>query len=140
MTTRLILTSVVIFLLPLLASSQEIQIKYKIDTILNKCLSKNQSDVGMGDCFIKSQDLWDKELNKYYKLLLSVLDTSAQQKLKEAQRQWILFRDKEIQLIHDAYGSNDGSMWNLAIADRINQLIRQRAVDLIGYYETLTQQ
>ena len=120
--------------------SQPKKTEYKIDTILSKCLDKNQTTVGMNDCLVKSQELWDKELNKYYKLLNSKLDSAGQRKLKEAQKQWLNFRDKEIQLISDAYGKRDGTMWIIVTADKINQLVRQRAVDMIEYYETLTQQ
>lgn len=36
---------------------------------------------------------FDRQLNRCYKLILSKLDKSDQEKLKNAQRQWIKFRD-----------------------------------------------
>ena len=93
----------------------------------------------MSDCLVNSQKLWDKELNKYYRLLLTKLDAPGQKKLKETQKQWIIFRDNEIKFISEAYGKREGTMWVITVADKVNQLIRQRAVDLIEYWATLTE-
>ena len=112
---------------------------YKIDSTLGKCIAKDPSDAGMINCLQKAETDWDKELNKYYKLLLIKLDTSQQKKCRDAQRQWLMYKDKEVKFFSDIFSKKDGSMWNLLIADKRMQIIRQRAVELIGYYETLTQ-
>lgn len=109
---------------------------YKIDTILETCLKENVSTPGIKECFGNAQVLWDKELNKYYQLLLSKLDSTGQATLKLSQRQWIIFRDNEIKFLLETYGRKDGQMWDIMIAERAHQLIRQRAVDLMNYYET----
>jgi uncharacterized protein YecT (DUF1311 family) len=113
---------------------------YKIDTILNKCIDKkNGGDAGMISCLQKAEMNWDAELNKTFKLLLAKLDSSEQRELRESQRQWIIYKDKEIKFFSDTYGNRDGTMWNLAISDKRMQLIRQRTIELLGYYDTLTQ-
>jgi uncharacterized protein YecT (DUF1311 family) len=122
---------------PTLTYCQNEDTQYKVDSILADCLKKNVTTVGMSDFLVSAQKLWDIELNKYYRLLLTKLDAKGQMKLKETQKQWIIFRDQEIKFISEAYGTRDGTMWIIIVADKINQLIRQRAVDLIGYYERL---
>ena len=113
---------------------------YKIDTILNKCIEKgNNGDVGMISCLQKAEMNWDAELNKTFKQLLAKLDSSEQRELRESQRQWIIYKDKEIKFFTDTYAKRDGTMWNLAISDKRMQLIRQRTIELLDYYETLTQ-
>ena len=106
---------------------------------MGKCTAKNASDAGMITCLQKAETDWDKELNKYYKLLLIKLDTSQQKKCRDSQRQWLIYKDKEVNFFTDIFSKKDGSMWNLLIADKRMQIIRQRVVELIGYYETLTQ-
>jgi uncharacterized protein YecT (DUF1311 family) len=51
------------------------EIKHPIDQRLADCLdvSENQITMGMVNCAQKAEDEWDKELNKYYKLLMGVL-------------------------------------------------------------------
>lgn len=57
----------------------------------------------MVNCEITARQEWDVELNKYYKLLMSLLDSAGKEKLKIAQRQWIEFRDKEFEIINELY-------------------------------------
>jgi len=113
---------------------------YKIDTILNNCIDKtNGGDASIISCLEKAEMNWDAELNKTFKLLLAKLDSSEQRELRDSQRQWIIYKDKEIKFFTDIYGKRDGTMWNLAISDKRMQLIRQRTIELLDYYETLTQ-
>jgi len=112
---------------------------YKIDSVLSKCIGKNNSDPGMSDCLQKAESNWDKELNKYYKLLLTKLDSVGQKNLRESQREWIVYKDKEVNFFSEVFSKKDGTMWNLLIADKRMQIIRQRAIELSDYYETLTQ-
>ena len=136
---RLLIIIFAIWTFPTLTYCQNKDTQYKIDTILANCLKENVTTVGMSDCLVSAQNLWDKELNKYYQLLLTKLDAKGQNKLKETQKQWIVFRDHEIKFISETYGNREGTMWIIIVADKINQLVRQRAVDLIGYYETLSE-
>ncbi|WP_268034673.1 lysozyme inhibitor LprI family protein [Algoriphagus sp. PAP.12] len=70
-----------------------------------KCLSleTNFTTSGMVNCEITARQEWDKEMNKYYQLLMSLLDSAGKEKLKIAQRQWIEFRDKEFEIINELY-------------------------------------
>jgi uncharacterized protein YecT (DUF1311 family) len=113
---------------------------YKIDTILNNCIDKtNGGDVSMISCLQKAEMNWDAQLNKTYKLLLTKLDSGDQRKLRESERQWVVYKDKEFNFLTDVYGKQDGTMWGILISSKRMQLIRQRAIELLDYYETLTQ-
>ena len=113
--------------------------EYRLDTILQKCLNKKPSNIGMIECLQSVEKGWNKELNKYYKLLLTKLDTTEQTLLRESQRQWLIFKDKEVKFFIEVFSKKDGSMWPLMISDKSMQIIRQRAIELSDYYETLTQ-
>jgi len=113
--------------------------EHKIDIALSNCIKKDGSTIGMIGCLITADTEWDKELNKSFKLLSSKLDTSGQRKLRESQRQWIIYRDKEIAFFMQLY-DRDGTMWNVIKNETGMKLTRQRALELIDYYETITQQ
>jgi uncharacterized protein YecT (DUF1311 family) len=112
---------------------------YKIDSVLNKCIKKNNSDHGMSDCLQRAESSWDKELNNYYRLLLTKLDTIGRKNLRESQRQWLIYKDKEIIFLSEVYSKKEGTMWDLLITDKQMQITRQRAIELSGYYDTLMQ-
>jgi len=72
---------------------------------------KAQTTVEMQECLHKRHQKADKELNQVYKQLMFRLSKKQQVKLKEAQRAWILFRDKNAEF--EASEEEGGSMYQL---------------------------
>ena len=90
--------------------------KHPIDTDTEACLDKDSSTAGMITCLDEAIKSWDAELNRVYKALQSELNANAQKELKEAQRQWIKYRDAEFEAIGALYRSiyetmGGGTMW-----------------------------
>ena len=134
------LTSIIVPLLlfSIYASAQEKKgEKNPIDERMAKCLSidSNMTTLGMNNCVYAARDEWDKELNKYYKLLMDSISADEKAKLKEAQRSWILYRDNETKFSYTLYGNMDGTMWTNVSAMRSLEIIKQRALELKVYYE-----
>jgi uncharacterized protein YecT (DUF1311 family) len=128
------------FLLILIYSTSFSQKKEApIDAALTKCLDKkeNQTTAGMCNCTYAALNDWDKQLNSTYKSLLLRLDSLAKPKLIEAQRQWIKFKEKEIELIDATYGKAQGTMWLVIRADKLLQITKSRAEELEILLETL---
>jgi uncharacterized protein YecT (DUF1311 family) len=97
---RLIIFTIITFATCIDTFGQPPTQSYKIDTILNKCIAKtNGGDVGLISCLQKAEMNWDAELNKTFKLLIAKLDSSEQKELRESQRQWIIYKDKEIKFL-----------------------------------------
>ena len=67
----------------------------------------------------------DAALNANYKVLSSQLDGANQQRLRDAQRAWIAFRDKECSF--RAQGGDGGTASALASSSCIAELSQQRA-------------
>ena len=107
-----------------------------IDTQLNACLdsSQNSSTIGMINCAVRAKDAWDKELNKYYNLLLATLSKDEKDKLRTAQRKWLLFRDSESTFSAIMYRNMQGTMWSIAKVNADVSVIKQRALELKTYY------
>lgn len=103
-----------------------------IDVFLDHCMAipENQTTVGMCDCIYKSLAMWDKKLNNTYKQILLKLNPIQKQKLISSQRQWVIFKEKEISLIDETYGKAQGTMWLMVRADAVMQITRSRTNDL----------
>lgn len=111
----------------ILTFSQE-KVTHKIDLELKNCLAaeENKSTAAMSQCLNDALAEWDLELNATYKLLQTKLDSKAEQKLKDSQRQWIKFKQKEVELINETYGKAIGTMWQVIKMDKILEITRNR--------------
>ncbi|MGV3541479.1 MAG: lysozyme inhibitor LprI family protein [Rufibacter sp.] len=122
--------SLLVFLLQVVA--QEVPKPDPIEVTLAQCLEKkeNQTTAGMCNCTYSALAEWDKKLNTTYKSLLSRLDAPAKAKLITAQRQWVAFKEKEIDLVNATYGKAQGTMWQVVRASKVMELTKQRAMEL----------
>lgn len=113
---------------------------FRISQYEEKYMSYNYSTVGMNTAMNLAADKYDQLLNKYYKKLLNVLDKNDKEALIEAQRAWIAFRDKEMQLEstleQDRY-SGGGTMQILRHASVYEELIRKRVIEIFEYYNSI---
>jgi len=118
-------------LLSILSYSQEKPL-HKIDVELKICLAQdeNKSTAKMAQCFDTALAEWDLELNATYKILQSKLNNEAKKKLTEAQRQWIKFKEKEIELIGATYGKAKGTSYRIITIDKVLSITRARTEEL----------
>lgn len=111
--------------------------KHPIDVKLDNCIDEDGSTSGLNMCLTTAAGEWDKELNKYYKLLQTSLSAEQKTVLQDVQRSWIAFKDKEIKLINVTYGGMDGTMWTYVANRAIMEITRKRALDLKHLYENI---
>ncbi|HSY77879.1 MAG TPA: lysozyme inhibitor LprI family protein [Bacteroidia bacterium] len=111
-----------------------------IDKRLKACLdsTENQTTLGMIGCTAEAEQLWDAEMNKYYKLLKGVLTPEEMEKLKAAQIKWIVFRDAEFSASNKIYADMQGTMWRIVAVDTQMEIVKQRALELKSYYDNLS--
>lgn len=105
---------------------------HPIDAALEGCLGTAEGSTTHGAlaCIDTAQTAWDRELNRVYGELRKLLGDLSRQKLRDAQRQWIVFRDAEIEAIAARYGELDGTMYLVMQADAVLTLTRDRARQL----------
>lgn len=105
----------------------------------SKCLKKKDiSNAEMCNCTIKAREDWDKELNKYYSLLKTKLSKEAFEVLKESQKEWISYRDKEYSFISKFYYEvKEGTMWYVVAESKKKEIVKTRAIELKVYYDML---
>ena len=104
--------------------------------------SKNFTTQSYIELEFKYARLWDVELNSIYKKLLSVLEKEEQSLLREAQRGWLQFHEKETEFYFRVfYGRSSGpvlgSLGRMQEALKYKERIRQRTFELMMYYYNL---
>jgi uncharacterized protein YecT (DUF1311 family) len=104
-----------------------------IDAQLEKCKTENESTQGQVECMAQAEADWDKELNKNYKQLMSLLDEEGKQELKTAQVKWIAFRDAESNARTAVARKTQGTIVRLYCAGNRLEMTRQRALELAEY-------
>ena len=119
---------IVLFLLAsgISSNAQEMAATYPLDRKYRVCVDSNSSTLGMLECISAATKEWDEQLNKYYKLLVEKLNQTQKASLRTTQREWLVYKEKETRFYLDLYTEREG-------------IIRQRVIELIEYYETVSQ-
>lgn len=94
---------------------------------------------GQIQCAARAIEAWNREMNRYYKLLMGLLSPDEKTKLKKAQVAWLGFRDHEMTFQGTTYNNLEGSMWRVAAVYRQLEIVKQRATDLAEYYNVFSE-
>jgi uncharacterized protein YecT (DUF1311 family) len=111
---------------------------HPIDKYMDSCMEKDYSTAGMVKCTEEAMEMWDVELNKYYKLLIGILDENSKNELKYAETMWIKYRDSEFRNINNIYAKMEGTMYIPMYVYAKMNIVKERALKLKDYYELLT--
>jgi len=127
-----------IFIVFLTFCNSTIAKELDIDKYEEKCCAENYSTAGMLKCTQEAYKMWDKELNKYYGLLIQKLSIEERKQLKEAQISWLNYRDKEFKNIDSLNNKLTGTMYINVAAGQKREVVKQRALQIKEYYDNLT--
>lgn len=92
-----------------------------------KDCDKNQLTMNM--CASHRYTTADQKLNQQYKQLVAQQDATGKQRLRDAQRAWISFRDKDC-LANTGLREESGSIWPLLHYSCLERHTSQRSEDL----------
>ena len=129
----------------LLISSISISDQYK-DALISRMSDFRNSvfaNVDEGNDFQQKEALrkmekeWDKELNIVYQKIMKTVNPVTKNKLRNAQRAWIKYRDSEIEKSYYTNNPNGGSMGILFSLNTAAKLTEERAVQLAEMYDAL---
>ena len=129
----------------LLISSISISGQYK-DALISRMSDLRNSvfanvdegnDFEQKEALRKTEEDWDKELNIVYQKIMKVADPVTKNKLRNAQRAWIKFRDSEVEKSYYTNNPNGGSMGILFSLNTAAKLTEERAVQLAEMYDSL---
>ena len=88
------------------------------------------NDFEQKEALRKTEEEWDKELNIVYQKIMKVADAVTKNKLRNAQRAWIKFRDFEVEKSYYTNNPNGGSMGILFSLNTAAKLTEERTVQL----------
>ena len=91
--------------------------------------------LGWGALESKYTEIWDKELNQIYKMLLSKLDRESREALIESQKEWLQYHLRETKFVEKTFISNGylGSQGSVSLGRVIRERIRERTMQLFEY-------
>ena len=100
------------------------------------CLKNAYSTNDMTNCVITANEEWEKELNKYLKLLGKDMPANEYKLITESQNAWKISADKDRKLIDKYVTEKDGTMYIPLSADYHKIITMNRAKFLTDiYYE-----
>jgi len=129
----------------LLISSISISGQYK-DALISRMSDFRNSvfaNVDEGNDFQQKEALrkmekeWDKELNIVYQKIMKTVNPVTKNKLRNAQRAWIKYRDSEIENNYYINNPDGGSMGVLFSLYTATKLTEERTVYLAEIYDAL---
>lgn len=120
---------------------ENLHIEFSVDTFKIEKRKKLKLDIdysttGMIISTLDANREYDKLLNKYYQLLLTSLNEEDKEVLKKSQRNWIEFRDSELELntaLMSKYYSGGGTIQGVIAAYRVFEITKNRVIELFHY-------
>lgn len=132
--TLLIFTFLITLALPLFAEQVEL-----IDKTEDTCINKAVSTADMLKCTATANDAWDKEMNKYYNLLMKKLPSGQKSELLKAQKSWLVFRDNDAGFTNSSIKEKQGTMYLNVASGARRETLKQRALQLKSYYQIISE-
>lgn len=117
------------------ASAQESE--HPIDKKFDECSETNWSTAGIIECEQIARQEWDAEMNKYYKLLMGILNEEGREQLKQSQLAWLKYRDLEMDLRSHSISYLPGTMHIVIASGAITDVVKRRALDLKIHYDIM---
>ncbi|KOC87793.1 lysozyme inhibitor LprI family protein [Winslowiella iniecta] len=101
-----------------------------IDRELESCLNSNSSTAGMSQCYDTANRAWDKEMNTQYQAVMAKLDDAQKAKLRDAQRNWLKYRDSWLEASKAWYLKEQGTMAAISLGVQSVELVKNQALML----------
>jgi uncharacterized protein YecT (DUF1311 family) len=117
-----------------LANTSYAQEQHPIDQFEENAIAKDWTTAGMNNATYQAMEMWEEEMNKYYNLLMNILDDDRKELLRVSQENWTSFKDAEFDVIDTIYPSM-GTMWSNIRTSDMRGLVKERALTLKFYYE-----
>ena len=97
----------------------------------------------MAGCYYEAAGSWEKEMNKYYRLIMKNLEPPEQKTLKKAQKKWEKYCRSELDFISSIIGLDQGyfggSYGGQFLAECEEEIYEQRAHKMMEYYKALNE-
>ena len=109
-----------------------------IDIKEKKCIEKVDNAADIRNCVYSAADEWEKEIDKYIKLLEQSTTKEQYKLIKDSQDLWLIQSKKDNDIINEFIFNHGGTMYYDIAAGDYEELIKNRAEFLKWVYEIHT--
>ncbi len=113
---------------------------HPLDKELVKCMTEDTPGTsGETECLRSFIGKWENNIAITSNLLTGpgFLNADTRAQFEKAQEQWQLYKEAELNFIEKKYEGSEGTMYPRLIAGEQMTIVRHRAFELGGYYQTL---
>jgi len=112
---------------------------HPLDIKLQNCMAKDYSTAGMNNCVYDSIDDWQKEIDRYSKIIKKELTPEQTVLFEQTQKDWEAYYSKEKTLLYKTIYIKTGTIHtNIAIGE-IHALIKNRALFLKNFLSEISE-
>lgn len=90
----------------------------------------------MSQCSYKAMDLWFKEIDKYLSLLKTITSEEDFANILKAQEDWKRYQESDFEAV-SIIMNKQGTMFQNVTVGKKTDIIKKRALELKGLYDTL---
>ncbi len=108
-----------------------------IDKAERECISKTADTYEMNICSQIAQQSWEKDIQKTLAELKKILNPEDYKKLQSSQVSWENYKNKDYNLIDSVVSYKQGTMYLNFREGWRTEIVKQRALILRGYLNTL---
>ena len=105
---------------------------HPIDLILEDCLEKNQTTMGMAGCYDQGYTNWDAEMNRRYKELKKTYSPENFKIIQAMQRKWLKYRDSRFNVNRMAHNNETGTITIIESSSRAYAIVATQAGYLLS--------
>ena len=116
----------------------EEEYKHPIDIKEKKCIEKVDNAADIRNCVYLAAEEWEKEINKYIKLLEQSTTKEQFKLIKDSQNLWLQQSKKDNDIINEFIFNHGGTIYYDIAAGDYEELIKNRAEFLKWVYEIHT--
>lgn len=109
---------------------------HPIDKAESDCIAKVYSTYDISQCSYKAMDSWFKEIDKYLGLLKTITSEEDYANILKAQEDWKRYQESDFEAVSIIMNKQGTMFQNVAVGKKTD-IIKERALELKGLYDTL---
>lgn len=109
---------------------------HPIDKAERDCIAKVYSTYDISQCSYKAMDSWFKEIDKYLGLLKTITSEEDYANILKAQEDWKRYQESDFEAVSIIMNKQGTMFQNVAVGKKTD-IIKERALELKGLYDTL---
>ena len=121
---------IIILFLIIVSQFFNVAVANDIDVLERECLNNTSSTASMIACTQQAKKMWQKEMEKYYSLLLDKIPQPNRKNLHNSQKYWLNYQSEQAKLTNELLNEQQGTMYLNVRENLQKQTVKTRAIEL----------